>query len=172
MTAGTLPGIGYHRSAVISADGLYRYELTRRWDTGRQGVLWVMLNPSRADADVDDQTVRRCVSFTRREGFDHLKIVNLYGLRATNPKELAIHPDPVGQLNFGYLTRALRNQRAYPLVVAAWGASTGPRCMFIPRPSGRGYHCLGTTKGGWPRHPSRLADSTPLEPWTMPDDPR
>jgi hypothetical protein len=49
------------RSATISDCGRYRYALGRRWDDGPT-ACWVMLNPSTADADVDDPTIRRCVS--------------------------------------------------------------------------------------------------------------
>lgn len=172
MTAQTLPGVGYHRTATLSPDGVYRYELTRRWGTGREGVLWVMLNPSTADAEVDDQTIRKCIGFTRREGFDHLKVVNLYALRATNPAELDAHPDPVGPENFTYLARAMRD-KTYPLAVAAWGANLGPKPLFIHVPwPPNFYRCLGVTKNGQPRHPSRPGYDTPLVPYTFPDQAR
>ena len=57
----------YIRTAVISDDGLYRYRLERVWDDARPALPFVMLNPSTADALVDDPTIRRCVGFAPRE---------------------------------------------------------------------------------------------------------
>jgi hypothetical protein len=62
-------------------------------------MAWVMLNPSTADAEVDDPTIRRCMSFAKREGYDGIEVLNLYGLRATKPKHLLDHPDPEGPQN-------------------------------------------------------------------------
>jgi len=84
------------RSAVLSDCGTYRYSLTRRWSPGPL-LGWVMLNPSRADALVDDPTIRRCVGFARRWGFAGIVVRNLYALRATDPRELSRHPAPVGR---------------------------------------------------------------------------
>lgn len=50
--------------ATLSGCGLYRYHLWRRWDTG-PSVMWIMLNPSTADADEDDPTIRRCVGYAK-----------------------------------------------------------------------------------------------------------
>jgi hypothetical protein len=54
-----------HRSAFIT--GKYRYWLERRWLNARYDapmVVWCMLNPSTADAETDDPTIRRCVTIT------------------------------------------------------------------------------------------------------------
>jgi hypothetical protein len=62
-------GQSYARAAAtISADGRYRYRLERWWDEHVPAVLFVMLNPSTADARDDDPTIRRCVAFARRWG--------------------------------------------------------------------------------------------------------
>ena len=54
--------------AIISACGQYRYHLWRRWDELLPTMVWVMLNPSTADATEDDPTIRRCIGFAKREG--------------------------------------------------------------------------------------------------------
>ena len=51
-----------------------------------------MLNPSTADADHDDRTIGRCISFAKREGCGGLIVGNLFQLRATDPDELRRHP--------------------------------------------------------------------------------
>lgn len=155
------------KGAVLSDDGVYRYELTRRWGPGPL-VCWVMLNPSTADAEVDDPTIRRCMGFTRRWGHDGIKVVNLYALRATDPKELARHPDPIGPANFIWVRAAVSES---PLVVVAWGASApvrGPGVSDVVVPAQRDnipVRCLGRTKQGFPRHPLYVKADTPLEIW-------
>jgi hypothetical protein len=75
------------RTATISDCGRYRYTLGRTW-SDEPPVLFVMLNPSTADADVDDNTISKCIGFAKRWGHGGITVVNLYAWRATNPKEL------------------------------------------------------------------------------------
>ena len=132
-----------------------------------------MLNPSKADAKVDDHTVRKCIGFGKIWGCGGIIIVNMYAWRATDPKELARVDDPVGPDNYIALIDHLVNQ---PIV--AWGGSL-PK---IPQTSAtldiveifvrnaKGAQCLGQTKTGQPRHPLMLAYNTPREPWPRSQD--
>ena len=168
------------RDALLSPCGLYRYRLDRDWEvdslTGRGRVTWIMLNPSVADAQVDDLTVRKCVGFSQRWGYSGLTIVNLYAWRATDPAELLQCADPAGPGNADHVRHAIRH---CDLAVAAWGASRNallrradparglPR-LHVESSTVRGSRllfCLGRTRDGHPRHPSRLPYSTPLEPY-------
>jgi hypothetical protein len=162
------------RTATISPDGRYRYDLTRRWADG-PFVLWIMLNPSTADASVDDPTIRRCISFSKREGCGGLAVVNLFAFRATNPAELRRVGDPMGPENastiLGWLERP-----DIAVAVAAWGAWVErqssshtrflrPNVEYLATVASRPLHCLGRTRGGSPRHPLRLRSDQPLEVW-------
>lgn len=156
-------------SAVLSDDGAYRYELARTWGDGPPAGF-IMLNPSTADADVDDPTIRRCIGFARRLNCDGLLVANLFGLRATDPRELAEHPDPVGHLNDAHIGRLIVEA---DVVIVAWGAhpNTSRRVAAVvelAEAAGRVLHCLGKTKAGSPRHPLYLAGDTPLEEWFRP----
>ncbi len=142
--------------AVLSDCGGYRYMLGRRWgDPATQALVWVMLNPSTADASVDDPTIRRVVRFTRDAGFPAAIVLNLYGLRATDPAELRGHPDPVGPGNDAALEHLTQDHN----VVVAWGAFAdtqrdGRVAEVLNGPlKDRHLLCLGTTKHGHPRHP-------------------
>ncbi len=151
-------------SASFSEDGRYRWTLTRHWGDGPP-ALWVMLNPSTADATEDDPTIRRCVSFSRRAGAGSLTVVNLFALRATDPAALAAERDPCGASNWPVIRAHLA---AHPvMVVAAWGAHpmahrSAVRLHLADHP---GLVCLGTTKGGHPRHPLYVAATTALVAW-------
>lgn len=154
------------RAALISPDGLYRYTLERRWGEG-DFVNFVMLNPSTADASLDDPTIRRCIGFARGWSYGGLVVTNLFALRATDPKALYAHRCPEGPDNDATLAEVAGRSG---LIVCAWGAH-GPRVVFghvrgvldLLRESGKPLHCLGTTKAGQPLHPLYLrADLKPV----------
>lgn len=158
------------RSAVLSDDGLYRYRLERRWDIGPTAT-WVMLNPSTADAEVDDQTVRRCVAFTAAAGYGRLLIVNLYAFRATDPQQLRAADDPEGRANLAHARAALFEGA---LIVAAWGSHPMARRSTIRLklremvPDTRPVVCLGKSGRGDPLHPARLGNDRVFLPFALP----
>ena len=146
----------------MSPDGLYRYRLWRRWGPG-EDVVWIMLNPSTADATTDDRTISRCISFSQGWGFGGMEVVNLYALRATDPKELVGHPDPEGPDN----ARAWQAAGCFEgdrTVVAAWGGHVDMsglrRSRVLSGRSMAGFKCLGTTEKGHPRHPLYVKNGT------------
>jgi hypothetical protein len=154
-------------TATISADGAYRYLLTRRWDDGPV-MAWIMLNPSTADAADDDPTIRRCVSFARRDGCTAITVVNLFALRAASPRVLLASGDSVGPDNDSFLLERARGSR----VVAAWGAhgshrGRGREVADMLTSVGVPLLCLGVTSGGQPRHPLYLPAATPLTAWPV-----
>lgn len=159
-----------NRAAVLSIDDLYRYRLERRWADGPTAT-WVMLNPSRADAEVDDQTIRRCVSFSTAAGYGRLVVVNLFALRATDPAELAVHPDPSGGANASHVRTALEESQ---LIVAAWGSHAMARRSTIRlklrefAPPIVPVVCLGRSPKGDPYHPARLGNERLFLPFTLP----
>lgn len=156
------------RDALLSTCGRYRYNLLRTWGTGPKAVF-VMLNPSTADADVDDPTIRRCVGFAKTWGCGSLMVVNLFAYRATRPADMLAADDPVGPANNLWLGIAAGRVLATGgVLVAAWGARA-PRARveqvraFLD-PVGPQH--LGLTVGGHPRHPLYLRADTRLTPWT------
>lgn len=151
------------RSAVISDDGMYRYRLDRWWGDGPR-VVWVMLNPSTADAEQDDPTVRRCIGFSRSWGYDGLTVVNLYPFRATDPAVLEMWLDGNGGEELAENTAMIIvAAHQAPLVVAAWGATRGADgagALRGLRPWIPQWHHLGLTGGGFPRHPLYVRGDT------------
>lgn len=149
------------RGAVLSPCERYRYQLTRTWDERLPAVAFVGLNPSTADANIDDPTVRRCVGFARDWGFGALILVNLFALRSTDPSRLYTAREPIGPENDRWLSLAGCNAE---IVVAAWGVhgdlhGRGREIRsFFPT-----LMCLGRTREGHPRHPLYLSKDTPLE---------
>jgi len=150
-------------TADFSPDGVYRYALHRSWRGLFDAVcaprvcLFVMLNPSTADARVLDPTVRRCVAYAAAWGYDTLVVGNLFALRSTDPSVLEHHADPVGPDNDAWLERlAHRADR----IVAGWGnhgALHGRGAHVVQALSRvREVHALHVTREGEPGHPLYL----------------
>lgn len=150
------------RDATLSPCGLYRYTLTRTWgDPDGPLAAWVMLNPSTANAREDDPTIRRCVGFSQRWGYDRLVVVNLFALRSTDPKALRNAADPVGPENDHHIVEQTDGARA---VFAAWGvhgAHAGRDRAVMALLVRHDVFCLGTTRDGHPRHPLYVAGLQP-----------
>ncbi|MDA1279193.1 MAG: DUF1643 domain-containing protein [Chloroflexi bacterium] len=148
--------------ARFSACGNYRYLLTREFG-GDSTCLFIMLNPSSADAEHDDPTIRRCVSFALREGFGRLEVVNLYAFRTAEPAELFVSDDPVGSESDREILGAVERAN---VVVFAWGnhatddRTTAVRNLLVT--SGKSARCFGLTKLGQPRHPLYLRSDAVL----------
>ncbi len=104
--------------ALISPCGNYRYWLKRQWDRDRPELAFVMLNPSRADATIDDPTIRCCIRLAQREGFGGIHVVNLFAFRTPNRTLLSQVPDPVGPHNDRYIRSAAEH---CPVTVLGWG---------------------------------------------------
>lgn len=153
------------RDAVISDCTLYRYLLRRTWDHTKPRVLFVMLNPSTADAQIDDPTIRSCIRLSKGLGYGSFEVVNLFGLRATDPAELARAVDPVGPRNDLTIETAIGR---CDLAICAWGAhpmalqrANSVRALLRSRRPA--VFCLGKTKSGAPKHPLYIKSGTALE---------
>lgn len=136
----------------------YRYELTRFWDGSNRHAAFVMLNPSTADANEDDPTIRKCVGFARRWGYGGIRVYNVYALRATDPNELKRSDNPIGPDNDSWIRRAASNE----IVVAAWGTFRvhPDRAQHVlGLLNGASVHCLRVTKEGRPQHPLYLPNN-------------
>ncbi len=153
--------------AVLSECGRFRYRLSRVWNANIPPAVFICLNPSTADAEADDPTIRRCVGFAKTFQCGGIVVVNLFALRATDPRELKKASDPVGPDNDSYIRHAV--SWGSP-IIAAWGACQQhmPRAhndriaAVLKLLSDFDLYCLGKTKDGHPRHPLMLANSAKL----------
>ena len=147
--------------ALLSPCDNYRYSLLRRWDATRPKVCFVMLNPSTADSNQDDATIRRCINFAKAWDFGALEVVNLFSYRATKVADLKKAPVSNGPDSDFHLQAAL--PRA-DLIVAAWGNHGTPErvkaVLALIQSTNKQVHCLGVTKSGAPRHPLYVAGHT------------
>ena len=161
-------------SARLSGCRNYRYALWRHWNeigSKRRFVAFIGLNPSTADEETDDPTIRRCIGFAKSWGFNGIYMLNAFAFRATKPVDMKKADDPVGPENeyaLKFYTRRVDQ------IIAAWGAhcpEERERVVFetINKP----IFCLGKTKAGRPRHPLYLRSDTKRELlWNLKPDER
>lgn len=166
MTATEVADLAGYDTATFSDDRAYRYTLTRTWQPGQRTAVWMMLNPSTADAFQVDPTIRRCIDFSARHGCGALLVLNLFALRATNPADMLRHADPVGPSNDDAI-RAAADQHADGLWIAGWGAhghhlARDRAVQALLADAGIQLHHLGLTQAGQPRHPLYVPGAAPL----------
>jgi hypothetical protein len=168
--------------AELSPCGRYRFVLWRSWSNvgiPANAVNFVMLNPSTADAEEDDPTIRRCVGYAKAWGYGGLIVTNLYPLRATDPRQLKTEDQPEGPRIGGAILGKpfLENDmhikgyaRRAKLVVCGWGnhgrGEHAERMLAMIRDVGQVPHCLALTGSGQLSHPLYLRSD--LKPQPMP----
>lgn len=143
--------------ALISECGNYRYKLWRVWNPNKGKILFIMLNPSTADATEDDPTIRRCIGFASDWGYGGLYVGNLYAYRTTDPKMLTYVDDPEGPENRKHITEMIKEVEN---VVCAWGNGQGAPPRWLRKLAK--LHYLDMCKDGSPKHPLYLPKK--LEP--------
>lgn len=163
-------GVVMESGAIISLCGQFRSRLWRIWDTELPRVLWVMLNPSTADENVNDPTIEAIIDFTQRWGFGGIEVCNAYAYRTKSPALLKAARYPIGPDNDRTLQAmmgAISEENG--IVMAAWGAhiqagrahSIRTDAMLCSTPL---YH-LGLNKNGSPKHPLYIRRDTPRREW-------
>jgi hypothetical protein len=152
------------QTPLISPCKKYRYWLTRWWDKNRPLAVFIMLNPSRANAAKDDPTIHCCVRLAQREGFGGIRVVNLFALRTPSRSKLARHQDPVGPDNDLHLRRAVQ---LGAVVILAWGEKVVVKSRPLNvlrrlRKTAKSLKCIEILKRGQPRHPLFLPKKATL----------
>jgi hypothetical protein len=155
------------KTSFLSEDGKYLYELTQVWDATKKRMMFLTLNPSTVDIELD-KTVKRCVGFAREWGWGGVVIGNLFAFRADDPKELAYEPNPIGQMNDRFIVGMAEDAG---LVVLGWGndgAYKGRSHDVARLLINAGYQltCLDTTLCNEPRHPLYLPKFLKPKPYT------
>ncbi len=140
--------------AEFSSDRVHRYSLWRIWDREKPYAAFVGLNPSTADEQRNDPTVRRCITFAGDWGYGGLIMLNIFSYRSTDPGNLYTSSDPIGPDNDIHIESISRKAG---ITVAAWGnhgdyLKRGEAVRkILTNP-----HCLKLTKAGAPGHPLYL----------------
>jgi hypothetical protein len=153
-----------YKGAIFSSCKKHRLQLWREWDSNLPKVLFIMLNPSTADDQQDDPTLRRCIDFAKQWGYGGLYVGNLYSLRAVDPKTLLKVSKFSHRDNYKHLVNMVQQCQ---LVVYAWGNYPIIKKLGIPlnvfNHLEQKLYCIALSKTGTPKHPLYLKNSlTPI----------
>jgi len=153
-----------NKGAIISPCGKYRYQLWRIWNDDKPLVMFVCLNPSTADANQDDPTLRRLIRFAYDLRYGGLYLGNLFAYRSKYPSDLRYRPYSVGPENDQHL---MIMADICSQVVFAWGNDGALRDRYKEVvPMLPNALCFGKTAAGHPKHPLYIAKNTELIPFT------
>jgi hypothetical protein len=156
----------YRVSAILDDTKQYRYQFSCEWGDSGRFVTFVMLNPSVGNQEQEDATLKKCVTYAKRWGYDGLNVVNLFAYISPEPTELKHQVDPIGPDNNRHVLEAIQNSEK---VIAAWGQSI--RTGFVKTRIRETLELLSsvdvytlelTVCGEFPKHPLYLrGDLTP-----------
>ena len=159
------------KGAIVSDCGKFRYRLDRK--IGEAGPVYAFfgINPSTADASMDDATVRKWNGFAQRWDASRYVVGNVFAFRSTDVRALATAADPIGRLNNDHIKQIIAEA---DILVPCWGDQTkvpsGLRMHFhwmrqVLEAAGKPIKTFGLSKGGFPKHPLMLGYDTPLVDW-------
>lgn len=151
---------GIKGDAIFDATGAYRYWLKREWNSALDTIIYIMLNPSEANAEQDDRAVLRCIDFAKQWGFGALEIVNLFAIHSRYPSILKDADDPIGPENDHYIIKAAKHADK---IIAAWGndgAYMKRNLSVLQSLCEYDLYCMGQTLNNHPKYPARLPSNT------------
>lgn len=151
---------------------LYRWTLEHRWDEetvpsyAKKTVAFLCLNPSTADNQSLDPTLRRCRGFAKALGAGGMVIVNLFAFRSTDPKGMLAAADPIGSLNDDYIQR-VASREDITHVIAGWGThgSHLGRATHVTQMLAGRLSALKVNADGSPSHPLYLSKALTPQPY-------
>lgn len=152
----------------------YRYLLGTR---GHDPLICIGINPSTAEPDRLDNTLKSVERIAHGNGFDSFLMFNVYAQRATSPDDMekvcnpALHRENLEA--FRYVLSISEN----PTVWAAWGAIIEKRAYLadcvrdmvaVGQEYGARWVCAGAiTKKGHPHHPLYLRKDEKIKPFDI-----
>lgn len=151
----------------FSQNRQYRYSLTHEWRdllfSDQRKIVWIGLNPSTADEQDLDPTLRRIRDFSKAWGYGAFTILNLFAYRATFPSDMLMAREPVGPENDQAILEACQDAET---IVACWGhlGIAGKRDQAVLELlRNHDIHCLGRNQNGTPKHPLYIKKALELQ---------
>ncbi len=159
------------KDAIFSEDEdrMYRYLLTRVWDSSKPVIGFIGLNPSCADACIDDKTSLKLTTLSDSWGYGGFHISNLFAYRSTDSNALKNVSNPIGEKNNKYIMELINICEE---VVLMWGnkgnlLNRNNEVLSLLNPNNT--YCIRMTKSGNPSHPLFLKGDSPKIKYIFPE---
>lgn len=153
-----------NRGAKFSKDLKHRLVLWRIWNRSKGIVLYVGVNPSTADAKVDDATIRRLNHFTRQEGYGGFYIINLYTRITPHYEQLKSFKKINSSVSNYYIEKYARKSNLVCLMYGRRGHDTARYeevlALLDLTCNSKPIMCFGYNANGTPVHPLMIANKT------------
>ena len=167
---------------LFSESRSYRWILKRELLSGKKTVVFIGLNPSKANSVKNDSTIIRIINFCSRWNYKNIYVINLFGLISKSPFQLLKSIDPVGKNNDLITLKVLdfwrenincdlwlgwgdkgqlyrRDQKVLELI------KNHSNLKSKENNSSKRLLSLGLTKKGNPRHPLYMPNESFLKPF-------
>jgi len=152
----------------------YRYILGTR---GKNPLICIGINPSTAEPDNLDNTLKSVERIALGNGFDSFIMFNVYAQRATNPDTMERSCNEMLHRENLEAFRYVLSISDKPAVWAAWGAIIEKRkylsscvrdMLAVGEAYGASWYCAGAiTKKGHPHHPLYLRKDEKIKPFDV-----
>ena len=162
----------------------YRWILKRELLSGEKTVVFIGLNPSKANSLNSDRTLVRIINFCSRWHYKNIYIINLFGLISKSPIQLSKSNDPIGENNYLITLKLLKFWRENPNcdLWLGWGdkgqLNGRDRKVINLIKSFSNFNSnennyservlsLGLSKKGSPRHPLYMPNESFIKPFYL-----
>ena len=152
----------------------YRYILGTR---GKNPLICIGINPSTAEPDNLDNTLKSVERIALGNGFDSFIMFNVYAQRATNPDTMERTCNVLLHKENLEAFRYVLSISEKPAIWAAWGAIIEKRkylsacvrdMLEVGEEYGASWYCAGSiTKKGHPHHPLYLRKDEKIKPFDV-----
>jgi hypothetical protein len=160
-----------NQGACFSEDRKHRYLLWRKWSEN-PGIAFLLLNPSIADENILDPTLKRCKQFANDNGFGSMIIMNVFSIVSTDPKglrdlNLKSHYISSNLQHINYITSHIP-------IILGFGTNADKyhpgflKNTIYPILKDKKVYSLKVTKNGLPSHPLYLPANSKMMTFHLP----
>ena len=160
----------------------YRWILKRELLSGKKCVVFIGLNPSKANSVNNDRTLVRIINFCKKWNYKNIYVINLFGLISKSPYHLSKSKDPVGKNNdlitlkvlefwrtnincdlwLGWGDKGSLNRRDFKVLKLIKNLS---KMHSMKNNYPKRIYTMGVTRKGNPRHPLYMPSESFLRPY-------